>query len=586
MKTGSSGLREPLLPQTATFWTSLRYLADGRLIITLLLLIYIPVLGPDDLASQAPSRRLFVGLTVFYLSFALACSVLVRKLQRGFSFQLFAQVGIDILMIGLIVHASDGRSALGALMITPVAGAAILSAARSSLAVAAGASLMLLGETSWRILKRHESMGASTIGNELMIAAFISASLFFTALVVNRLARRLAMQEWLAFRRGEDLRNQRAINALVVAELDQGVMVFDPRGVPKDMNPKARAMLNLPMGVPVSAADPAALSQLRQILDAPGKVVDMQIGGPGQGHWIRARVLTGTSHLLPLDDGGEQPYYPDADNGRAGRALLDRVVLLEDLKRVEDRAQQLKLASMGRLSASIAHEIRNPLGAIRHAGNLLAEQVEAPHQKRLAAIIENSTLRIDRIIEDVLSMARRGATRESLLLPVWQAQFMPEFLADKAVDPARIVWQFDTDRPILFDPNHLRQVMVNLLSNALRYASPAPGAILVRWCEDAQGQPQLWVLDDGPGIEPAQRQHLFEPFFTTEARGTGLGLHMTQELCATNGASIRYEPSGMPGEPRREAGHLAGFVITPSSALTPPSQVPDALTGTIQPRGE
>ncbi|MDO5103279.1 MAG: histidine kinase dimerization/phospho-acceptor domain-containing protein [Lautropia sp.] len=577
MTSAMHGLREPPRSQSSTFWTSLRYLADGRLIISLLLLIYIPVLGPDQSGVQAPSRSLFVGLTVFYLGFALASSVLVRKLQRGFAYQLFAQVTVDILMIGLIVYASDGRSGLGALMITPVAGAAILSAPRPSLAVAAAASLTLLGETAWRILKRHETMGASTIGNELMIAAFISASLFFTALVVNRLARRLAMQEWLAIRRGEDLRNQRAINALVVAELDQGVMVFDPRGVPKDMNPKARAMLKLPMGVPVSEADPRALAQLRQILDAPGKVVDMQIGGPGQGHWIRARVLTGTSHALRVDDGGEQPYYPDADNGRAGRALLDRVVLLEDLKRVEDRAQQLKLASMGRLSASIAHEIRNPLGAIRHAGNLLAEQVQAPHHKRLTAIIENSTLRIDRIIEDVLSMARRGATRESLSLPVWQAQFMPEFLADKQVPPERIVWQFDTDQPMLFDPNHLRQVMVNLLVNALRYASEVPGAIRVCWCLDAQGKAQLWVLDDGPGIEAAQRQHLFEPFFTTEARGTGLGLHMTQELCTANGASIRYELPGMLDECLAQGRHVAGFVITPASMSSAVQAVDDHL---------
>ncbi len=566
MSPGLAGGRELPLQQSTTFWTSLRYLADGRLIIALLLLIYIPVLGPDTQAAPGESTRdLFAGLTVFYLSFALLCSVLVRRVRQAFSVQLFAQVAIDILIIGLIIYASNGRTALGALMITPVAGAAILSAPRPSLAVAAAASLTLLGETCWRILERYPTMGTAAIGNELMIAAFISASLFFTAMVVNRLARRLAMQERLAIRRGEDLRNQRAINALVVAELDQGVIVFDPRGVPRDMNPKARMMLDLPLGVPVSQADPRALDSLRRILGAPDTVVNLQIGAPGRGRWIRARVLTGGSAHRLVDDGGESPYYLDADNGRDGRALLDRVVLLEDLKAIEDRAQQLKLASMGRLSASIAHEIRNPLGAIRHAGNLLGEQVGTPQLKRLTAIIENNTLRIDRIIEDVLMMARRGAMRESLCLPDFMQQFLPEFIESKGIASDRIAWRCDSDARFAFDPNHLRQVLVNLLSNALRYAGSGPAAIQLRWLMGAEGKLQLWVLDDGPGIGPSQRQHLFEPFFTTETRGTGLGLHMTQELCTANGASIRYEaPETLPAALSQQR-YRGGFVIEPPS---------------------
>ncbi|MDO4904318.1 MAG: histidine kinase dimerization/phospho-acceptor domain-containing protein [Lautropia sp.] len=565
MVTSAGSSRESPLQQSSTFWTSLRYLADGRLIIALLLLIYIPVLGPDvTLQTGESSRDLFVGLTVFYLSFALLCSLTVRRVRQAFSLQLFAQVSIDILIIGLIVYASNGRSALGALMITPVAGAAILSAPRSALAVAAAASLTLLGETCWRILARYPSMDTPAIGNELMIAAFISASLFFTAMVVNRLAGRLAMQERLAIRRGEDLRNQRAINALVVAELDQGVIVFDPRGVPRDMNPKARMMLDLPMGAPVSSADPRALESLRRILGAPNTVVNVQIGAPGRNTWIRARVLTGGLNEVPID-GAEGTHHLDEDDGRGGRALLDRVVLLEDLKQIEERAQQLKLASMGRLSASIAHEIRNPLGAIRHAGNLLGEQVETAHLKRLTTIIENNTLRIDRIIEDVLMMARRGAMRESLHLPDFIRQFMPEFLESKGVDPERIVWRFDSEAAFAFDPNHLRQVLVNLLSNGLRYASRQPGAIMVWWLVRAGGTRQLWVLDDGPGVDPAQRQHLFEPFFTTEALGTGLGLHMTQELCTANGASIRYEAPDMLSEDVGQQRYRAGFVIEPVS---------------------
>lgn len=560
MLNGLSGQRELPQQQSDTFWTSLRYLADGRLIIALLLLIYIPVLGPENSSTgPQPLHGLFVGLTAFYFCFALSCSVVVRRLRRGFSLQLFSQVTIDILVIGLLVHASHGRSGLGALMITPVAGAAILSAARPSLGVAAAASLMLLGETVWRLLSQDRDFSRSSIGNELMISAFISASLFFTALVVNRLAGRLAMQERLALRRGDDLRNQRAINALVVDELEQGVVVFDPRGVPRDMNPKARRMLKLPMGVPVSHADPQALERLRQILGVPGGVVDVQIGS-GRASRFRARVLTGRNDPASPGDELGSPYY---DDGRAGAVLLDRVVLLEDLAQIEERAQQLKLASMGRLSAAIAHEIRNPLGAIRHAGNLLGEQVEAVQLKRLTAIIERSTLRIDRIIEDVLSMARRGGMQENLLLPAFMPQFMHEFLAEQPANQQRLSWCFDTGAPLAFDPNHLRQVLVNLLSNALRYASAEPGAVMVRWLARPDGRLQLWVVDDGPGIGEEQRQHLFEPFFTTEAQGTGLGLHLTRELCLANGASIRYEaPGSLPAEVGQQR-YVSGFLIEP-----------------------
>ena len=527
------------LQQAGTFWTSLRYLADGRLIIALLLLIYIPVLGPDTPAAHPFQRTLFIGLTAFYMGFAVLSSIAVRRIRRGFSLQLFAQITVDVLVLGLIVYASNGRSGLGALMITPVAGVAILSATLPALAVAAAASMMLLGETMLRFLQRGD-MGTTAIGNELMIAAFISATLFFTALVISRLARRLAMQERLAIRRGEDLRNQRAIHALVVAELDQGVVVFDPRGVPRDMNPKARRLLNLPMGV-----------------RREGTVR------------LRARVLTGGN--IPPDELDETAYYPGGDNGQGGRALLDRVVLLEDLKRIEDQAQQLKLASMGRLSASIAHEIRNPLSAIRHAGALLGEQAGTTSQKRLADIIEKNTMRIDRIVEDVLSMARRGALSEVLDLRHFMAQFMPEFLGNVKAGGAvvagrdggeRIALRHDSHAPITFDPNHLRQILVNLLSNGLRHASEREGAVLLLWTQSAAGVLQLWVLDDGPGIPEDRREHLFEPFFTTETRGTGLGLHLTQELCTANGATIRYESSALLGEDIRQR-YGAGFVITP-----------------------
>jgi two-component system sensor histidine kinase PilS (NtrC family) len=224
----------------------------------------------------------------------------------------------------------------------------------------------------------------------------------------------------------------------------------------------------------------------------------------------------------------------------------------------------MKLATMGRLSASIAHEIRNPLSAIRHANGLLAEQIDAPRLRRLASIVEDNSVRIDRIIEDVLSIARRApATPESIPVAPFVARAADELLVQTGADPARLECRIGGDAPIWFDAGHLRQVLLNLLGNALRHASGAPGAVRVEWGPEVSGRWVLVIADDGPGVSPAARTHLFEPFFTTEARGTGLGLHLARELCAANGASIRYRPA-CDDPPLRSA-----FVVEPAPAPAP-----------------
>ncbi len=553
--------RRYLAEPTQSFWKSLRYLSDARFIVAGLLLAYVPLLGREAALQQGFERVLFLGAAGSYFALAVFCSVAVRVMRRGFHLQLLAQVLLDIAIIGLIVYAAGGaRSGLGVLMITPTAGAAILSTPLLSMAIAAAASLVLLSESAWRALQADAAAPGGLVGSgDLVIAGVISAVLFFTAVIVNRLARRLSAQESLADRRGEDLRNQLAINELVIAELDQGVVVFDRRGALKGMNPKARLMLDLPPGLPAGQVDPTALATLRALIAGDQLATDLSIGGPGERKLkFRARVLTGGGRFEAPARAADSSSDPVAGPADGVGSLVDRVVLLEDLEHIEERAQQLKLASMGRLSASIAHEIRNPLGAIRHAGNLLAEQVPPGPLRRMTTIIEENSLRIDRIVEDVLSIARRTATRESVPLPEFFNGFLPEFVVQTDTSWERIVLELDCPDSPLFDPNHLRQVLVNLLSNALRYASDTPGAIRVSWRQTGERQAVLRVVDDGPGVAPADRENLFEPFFTTEARGTGLGLHMAQELCAANGADLRYESAG--------DRHGGAFVIEPELA--------------------
>jgi two-component system sensor histidine kinase PilS (NtrC family) len=222
--------------------------------------------------------------------------------------------------------------------------------------------------------------------------------------------------------------------------------------------------------------------------------------------------------------------------------------MIEDLRKAQEQAQQLKLASMGRLSASIAHEIRNPLGAIRHANALLGEQLEQPGQARLSRIIEDNTVRIDRVVTDVLSVARRERPNDELIdLAAFLPAFLDEFVAQSGAARRQVAIVIESGEPLRFDANHLRRVLVNLVGNALRYASGGDGAVQIGWQESGPDRLELRVSDDGPGLPFEMQQHAFEPFFTTEARGTGLGLFLSRELCAANGASIRYEPPGAAG---------------------------------------
>jgi two-component system, NtrC family, sensor histidine kinase PilS len=220
--------------------------------------------------------------------------------------------------------------------------------------------------------------------------------------------------------------------------------------------------------------------------------------------------------------------------------------VIEDLDRIEQQAQQLKLASMGRLSASIAHEIRNPLGAIRHANGLLSESLGEqvkPAQQRLTRIVEDNTVRINRIVEDILSIARRDSAQiEEIDLAEFLADFLPDFVRQQGCEDKTIGLELRCTEPMVFDPAHLHQILVNLLTNALRYSTAKADSIRIVWqfSQDRRDY-ELLVADDGPGVPSQLTATLFEPFATTDSKGTGLGLYLARELCNINHASLRYE---------------------------------------------
>jgi two-component system sensor histidine kinase PilS (NtrC family) len=226
------------------------------------------------------------------------------------------------------------------------------------------------------------------------------------------------------------------------------------------------------------------------------------------------------------------------------------VVFLEDVGRLRAQAQQMKLVALGRLTASIAHEIRNPLSSINHAAELLGESERGQAgDDRLVAIIRDNVFRLDRIVQEVLYLNRRDrAQAESIEARDFLEKFVADFALTEKV-PAEVVrLDVRTLQRMGFDRQHLHQVLWNLLRNAWRHGSKAPGSIRVSLApSEIPGRLALEVADDGPGVAPELQANLFEPFFTTEPQGTGLGLYIARELCEGNGASIEYREGGPGG---------------------------------------
>jgi len=206
------------------------------------------------------------------------------------------------------------------------------------------------------------------------------------------------------------------------------------------------------------------------------------------------------------------------------------------------QARQIKLAALGRLTGSIAHEIRNPLSSISHAAELLQEgELDATGQK-LVRIIRENTERLGRMVTDVLELNRSDRAKpDSIEAEIYLRNFVDEIRQIEKVPPDVFSLELNTAGTFFFDPNHLHQVLWNLLRNALHHSKRQAGS--VRVCLNRSPQPkmlQLDVMDDGPGVPADMIGRLFEPFFTTESQGTGLGLYIARELCDANGAALDY----------------------------------------------
>lgn len=522
-----------------TFWRSLQTLNVTRIVIALVLLVYLAVDARRGHIGSQLSGTAYAETCVAYLLAALLFAAVTQRWRHRFLWQLSCQVLVDIAAISLLYLAAGGvRSGFGLLYLFPLAGAAILAPLLLALFSASLATLFLLAESAYQVF-------ISAQDPPLFQAGMMGAAFFAVVLVVSRLAARLIGQEDLAAKRGADLEIQQAVYRIVVDDVGDGILVVGRDGFVFAGNPAARRMLGLEAdsgeaGDSFRLADIAALEPVAQGFTA------WLAGGPGAAPAeAYVTVKRWQDPAGPVRGRLDQPVHlklrfarVDTPDGAAERS----VIFMQDVSAIENQAQQLKLASMGRLTASIAHEVRNPLSAIGHATSLLAEDLNGPAETRLLRIVGDNVARVNRMVEDILKLSRKVQPgSEPVCLSVFLAELRAEFTETHGLADDMVSIGDSGSRTVRFDGLHLREVLVNLLGNAVRYASGKPASIRMFPVLDATGRVELHVQDDGPGITPEVRAHLFEPFYTTSSKGTGLGLYLARELCLNNGAMLDYE---------------------------------------------
>ncbi|MCY7315316.1 MAG: histidine kinase [Rubrivivax sp.] len=481
--------------------------------------------------------------------------------------QWLATIGVDIAAF-TVLHVLELGSSFNyaALLVLPVLMAGVLTSRLLALGTAAAMALMLLGLAAWRASTGVDSTGA------LLQSGLAGMGLFIITLLSGELAARLAREESAARGSLEFARQQAQLNRLVIEEMADGVLVIDRGLLVRAANPAARALLvDQGLGPPA----PFMLDRApawRPLLEAAEQALR-------EGRWPDAgqdvTLAFGQGHLRTLRvrvrfmRGGQMQGTESVPAALADANLNPEpaaVLLLEDLRTLQARIRQEKLAAMGRVSAGIAHEIRNPLAAIAQANALLMEDVTAPDQLRLAAMVADNVERLKRLVDDVMEVAPGAAPAPQAIDALAAVRRAVSEWAQTVGLPLGADSRLHTDigagpLDVVFDPEHLRRVVVNLLDNAHRHASAAPGSFVLRlWRRDDQTV-MLSVASDGAPIAPEVERRLFEPFFSTRSRGSGLGLYICRELCERYGASIEYRPRVAADRLRNE------FTVSLRSAL-------------------
>ncbi len=519
------------------FWRSLNYFNLYRMTLAGLLVFLSGAFG-SSLSQGADHLPLFFGTSVAYLVVVAVSFIPLHFRWPRFNWQLTVHIGVDIAALTVLSYASGGiKSNVGLLLLVSLAAAGLISRGKITLFFASLASIAALLEHAFEVL--YEAADVT----QYVQVGLLCMAYFAVAWLANTLAKYAVDSQLLAQRRGRDLVSLAEANRLVMRDMQDGVLVVDGQSMIMQMNLRAEHLLHKS----VSAGSP--LAETFPILF---------------GHYAVWKQTGRTNRdILQLDMGLQARLRFVAIEQNAARGA---VIFLEDMQRVQAEAQQIKLAALGRLTANIAHEVRNPLSAISYATELMQEELGDAKYQRLLQIVLDNTQRINQIVHDVMQLNRRDRVQAEVfgLDPVLRT-FVEEFDLAERVEPGVLVVTGTRGAEVSFDRGHLRQVLWNVCRNALRYGSKSPGSVTLDMGNE-DGRVVLDVQDDGPGIPVQQQSKLFEPFFTTAQDGTGLGLYIAKELCEANGARLEYRAvEGLAGacfritfEPMRRYGERHG----------------------------
>ncbi len=503
----------------ALLWNSLRLFLVYRVVIAMgLLYLFYSGSGPDFLGQSAP--ELFGFVSILYLALTILSALFWHWRVPGPEHQAYIIVFVDIASITLMMHASGGvHSGIGMLIAVSITGGALIMGGRAALLFAALASLAVITEQLFSHFTNMPSVRFTHAG-------FLGTVFFATALLTLVLSNRARASEALAKARADELGHMAKINEYIIQHMRTGVLVLDAEQRILMMNNPAWHLLGMPeasVGSTLQAASPELTRRLRQ--------------------WRRDV----TYDPEPFQAYHQGPELKAQFNPLGSRNEGDVLIFLEDTSQITREALQLKLASLGRLTASIAHEIRNPLGAISHASQLFGESPELnPADRRLTEIIRTNSARVNQVIENVLQISRRNTGNpQPLRLKSWFQELGSELVKNQGFHPGSLTIHIEPEScSVVADPEQLRQVVTNLCNNA-RQAIGDPARLqlqIVGGLTQEYDHPVIDILDNGPGIQPEVAKQIFEPFFTTRNKGTGLGLYLAKELCEINRIRLEYIP--------------------------------------------
>lgn len=467
----------------------------------------------------------YQATVVVYLALSILFFGLVLSRYPLNSRQISLSLLIDILILHLLAYFGAGvGSGLTNLIIVSVAAGNILAPGRIGFFYAALATLGTLALAFWGTFSHFET------SDSILRAGLLGLIYFAAAFLLQNITRRLMRTEALAQQRAQSIIELEHLNHQIIQRMRTGIVVCNPSGKVRLANLAAYELLTGRLGEPGELrALPTLLSQrLQAWLAEPG---------------IRSEPFR-ASDVAPLI----QANFTQLDQN-SGQLVL---IFLEDTSKVAQQAQQLKLASLGRLTAGIAHEIRNPLGAISHAAQLMAEsEALSEGDRRMNDIIQRHSGRVNTIVENVLQLSRRKVTEASQFdLNDWLDEYITEFRQSHPRQVELTLRPAPKPALVRFDRSQLEQIITNLCENGLRYSEKQTGCaslILSIGVTGEQERAYIDVEDQGPGIAPEQRASIFEPFYTTETSGTGLGLYLARELCEANQAQLSLVENDQPG---------------------------------------